>query len=135
MRDHSIISDRGGSVPLFLTLGLQVVREELRSCLKSLALFNLDAVLALLCSSACFGVGHAEDVISLDASVDSTVPRDGLAQFGCLIAGSFHSVENAECVFVGLFMLSRSSLSLGGIESVLLSTSESLLLNDIISLV
>jgi hypothetical protein len=121
------------SVPVLpVALGL-VLRHKLRGCLQGLPLFQLDSVLAVLSTSACLSVGHAEDVIGLHSAVHSAVPWNGLAQFGGLIARDLNTVEYAEGIFVALLFL-LLALGISGVE-FRLSALECLLLHNIIGLV
>lgn len=91
------------SVPLLLSL-LGVVGNEHSSGAKSVTLFCIDSCLALLCASSRLGIGHTEDVVSLNASVEPAVAWDGSAKLLSLSWGVVNTVEDLECIFVGLLI-------------------------------
>ncbi len=77
-----------------------VLRQKLGGGLKSLTLFQLDSVLAVLSASTSLSVGHAEDVVCLDSAVNTTVPWNGLSELGSFIARNLNTVENTEGIFI-----------------------------------
>ena len=77
-----------------------VLWQENSSCPQSLTLFLLNAGLTLLGSSAGLSIGHAENIVSLNAAVEATVPRDGVSELLSLVLGVFNTVEHAESVFI-----------------------------------
>jgi hypothetical protein len=91
--------------------------------------------LTILSSSSGFCIGHTENIVSLDSSVDSTVTWDGITVLRGLILRLLYAIEDLQGIF---FTLSR----LGLIDSLLIGNSEEsclvlvklLLLNDFISL-
>jgi len=60
----------------------------------------LDAGLALLCSFASLSIGHTENIISLDTTVEAAVAWNRVSKLLRLILGIFNTVENTESVFI-----------------------------------
>lgn len=79
-----------------------VSRLELRCLLQGVSFFTLDAVLALASSAAGLSVGHAENVVSLDAAVSATVARNRIAQLKSLGHVLVHAVEDIVGLNIGL---------------------------------
>lgn len=103
------------SVPLLSIASLGVLRHEDGSRPQGVALFLLNAGLALLSASAGLSIGHAENIVSLDTAVESAVSWDGVSELLSLILGLINTVEHTESVFIGF--LSLSVLSRGVLET------------------
>lgn len=98
------------------------------SSLKGLSLLLLDAALALLSSAVGLGVSHAEHVVGLNATADTTVAGDGLAK---LEAGFlfFNSIEHIDSLFdilsLLLFAFARSAGGEGVLDVLVFASEES----------
>lgn len=126
-----IIQSIHHSEPLVLTLCLGVIRHECGSHLESLSFFDLNAVLALLGTSASFGIGHTKDIVGLNATVDTAVAWNGLSESRGNVLRDLNTIENAEGIFIALLFLGLLSSGLNGGLSAL----ESFLFHDFISLI
>jgi hypothetical protein len=97
---------------------LGVLRHEDGSRPQGVALFLLNAGLALLSASAGLSIGHAENIVSLDTAVESAVSWDGVSELLSLVLGLINTVEHTESVFIGflsLSVLSRGVLKTNGL--------------------
>jgi hypothetical protein len=83
-----------------LTGLLAVFRNENGGRPQGVSLFLLNASLALLCSPAGFSIGHAENVVSLDTTVETAVAWNRVSKFLSLVLVVLNSVEDAKSVFV-----------------------------------
>lgn len=93
-------------MPLLSIVSLGVLRHEDGSRSQGVALFQLNAVLALLSASAGLSIGHAENVVSLDTAVESAVSWDGVSELRSLVLDLINTVEHTESVFIGFLSLS-----------------------------
>lgn len=83
-----------------LTVLLGVFGDEDGSGPQGVALFLLDAGLALLCSSAGLGIGHTENVVGLNTAVKAAVSWNRVSKLLSLVLNFFNSVEDAEGIFI-----------------------------------
>jgi hypothetical protein len=79
---------------------LGVLRHEDGSRPQGVALFLLNAGLALLSASAGLSIGHAENIVSLDTAVESAVSWDGVSELLSLVLGLINTVEHTESIFI-----------------------------------
>lgn len=87
-------------MPLLSIASLGVLRHEDGSRPQSVALFLLNAVLALVSASASLSIGHAENVVSLDTAVESAVSWNGVSELLSLVLGLINTVEHTESIFI-----------------------------------
>ena len=109
-----------------------VARHKRTGDLVGVALLLVDVCLALIGCVLCLGVGHAEQVVSIDAAVGATVAGNGSANHM-----SFVSFIHAEEIVHGLQVGLGSSLSvryLGVAKEFCGVTLEFLVLNNTISI-
>lgn len=67
-----------------MTASLLSLGDEGGGHLQGLSLLLLDARKTVLCSLASLGVGHAENIVSLDSAVNTGVAGDGLSEHKAL---------------------------------------------------
>jgi hypothetical protein len=53
-----------------------------------------------LSASAGLSIGHAENIVSLDTAVESTVSWDGVSELLSLVLGLINTVEHTESIFI-----------------------------------
>ena len=87
-------------MPLLIIASLGVLRDEDGGRPQGVALFLLNAALALLSASAGLSIGHAENIVSLDTAVESAVSWDGVSELLSLVLGLINTVENTESIFI-----------------------------------
>jgi len=106
-----------------LTALLSVLGDEYSGRLQGVTLFLLDASLALVCTSSCLGIGHTEDVVSLNTAVETAVSWDGVAELIGFLLSSINTVEDSQSILISLFFSLTDGLiklhSLGGSLSLL----------------
>jgi hypothetical protein len=69
----------------------------------------LNAGKGVLCSLACFGVGHTEHIVGFNSTVNTRVPRDRVTQLKAL-GSLLDTVEGSDCVFLSLILLGLSTV-------------------------
>lgn len=119
---------------MIFLFGSQVFWHELRSCLQGLSLFHIDPKLAFLSASSGLCIGHAEDVVCYDSSVNTAVARNRLTQLGSLVTRSLNSVENSKCIFVFLRLWPALSALGQGLVCLSSSAKGGLLFDDLVCL-
>ena len=87
-------------MPVLALAGLGVLWHENGSRPQCVALFLLDAGLAVLGALASLSIGHAEDIVSLDTAVEPAVTWNGIAELLSLVLGLLNSVEHTKSVFI-----------------------------------
>lgn len=103
------------SVPGLSVLA-SVFRDENSCWPESITLFLLNAVLALLSTSACLSICHAKHVVSLDTTVNTAVTWNRLSKFFSFILWWFNSVEHSQSIFIRLLSLIISVLEIDSLR-------------------